>query len=206
MALIERDTAEAALAGHLKPVHEIVTGAWGDYMAKYSLELRAAHTPTTRANIVHDHMVERAARYAQVCIGVRINESQRAIAMVIETDVGVFAIKLKKLDDDLRSQNLRTKQVEDFRMQEPLIGFEETHNLEAGYTVNEMAQALSGVFIVCPNGHGNYWEIALSDAGIQPIVEDLFDHRRFEEGEAEIRSRKDIGEIHPFKRDSGELE
>lgn len=206
MALLEREEAETALAPHLNAIKEIVAGAWSDYISKYSLELRATHTRTTRANVVHDHMVERAARYAQVAIGVRIHESQKMMAMVIETNHGVIAMRLKKFGDDLRSQNQSTGQVDGFRMQLPLSGFEETHNFDAGYTINEMAQELSGVYVVCLNGSGNYWEIALTDEGIKSIVTDLFDHRQFDEGEAEIRRRKDSGEVRPFKRDTGEQE
>ena len=206
MALLERDDAETALAPHVAAIKEIVAGAWSDYQKKYSLEVRAAHTRTTRANIVHCHMIERAAKYAQIATGVRIHETQRMMTMVLDTAKGMIAMRFKKLDDDLRSQNQPTGQVDDFRMQMPLSGFEETHNFDAGYTVNEMAQELSGVYVVCLNGSGNYWEIALTDEGIQSIVTDLFDHRHFEEGEAEIRRRKDSGEVHPFKRDDSAKE
>lgn len=172
MSVPTREAAEAKLRSHFPAFYEIVTEAWADY-PKYPEELRRHHNLITRAAIISCHMISRAATYAQTLAGLRIHESQQLKLLVIDN----YAIRFKKLNYKMRSSNHPTQQVLDFRGQLPLLGFDDTHNIEVGYVFDEFSQTLEGVFVVCPSADGYHWAIELARGSSASSIDTLFPHQ-----------------------------
>jgi len=203
MSLISEQEAIRHLQPHISAIRDIIVGGWGDYIAKYPEDVRVLHCPTTRAGIVHDHQIHRASVYAQEASGVPLYDLTRLKMLVID---GRFAIRFKKLDNDLRSANLQTKQVREFRSQEQLCGLPQTHNLEAGYLLSELETEIQDVFLVCPNKSGLYWAAKLEENyQVKQTVFDLFENfpemdELEDEDEIGIRPKED-GTVIPFRRE-----
>ena len=101
-----------------------------------------------------------------------------------------LAIRFKKFDESYISKNQPTKQVKDFRGQLQLAGIEASHNLEAGYILDQDGQ-LKAVHLVCPSGlKSNYWEVLLTQSGSESIVSDLFAKKVDEEGGKKVNRIK----------------
>lgn len=194
MSLISEQEAVNNLYPHISAIREIVVGGWNDYIEKYPEEVRVLHCPTTRAGIVHDHQIHRASIYAQKASGVTLCDLTRLKMLIID---GKFAIRFKKLDNDLRSANLKTKQIREFRSQEQLCGLPQTHNLEAGYLLSELETEIQNVFLVCPNKGGLYWAAKLEEhSKVEQTIFDLFENfqgmdETDEEEEVGIRPKED---------------
>jgi len=205
MPLIEESEAIARLQAHLPAVRDIVVGGWNDYITGYPDEKRVIHTPTTRANIIHDHQVERASRYCQLAHGARLEDLSRMKVLVLED---AFAIRFKKLDDVMRSANQPTLQVADFRAQAQLPGLPETYNLEAGYVLRQFDEGIAGTYLVCPNGPQFYWAAELTDGAGNQTVFSIRDPKRPDGGSEEatgvVVRPKQSGIIVPLRRGGDE--
>ena len=206
MPLINETEAVTRLQAHLPALRDIVVGGWNDYRQEYSDKQRTIHTATTRAGIVHDHQIERASRYCQIAADARLDDLTRLKLLVLD---GVFAIRFKKLDDDMRSANLPTQQITDFRAQEQLPGLPETHNLEAGYVLPKIGAEVSDAYLVCPNGPKTYWVTALTGAAANQKVFELHELQREQERQdtetvgVVVRAKKS-NIILPFRREGDE--
>lgn len=204
MPLVEQTDAIQFLQPHLEGLHDIVSGGWEDYMIGYADAHRLIHSPITRANIVHDHIVDRASRYLQTSPRLRLHDARGLKALVIDDR---YAIRFKKLDESGISRNQPTKQVQDFREQMPLPGINAVYNLEAGYVLDDLETGISRICITCPNGGRNYWEYELQAGGSAvSVVHDLFEEREHsdESDEPAIIVPKKIGLVTPLKRDKDE--
>ena len=170
MSLIEREEALSILGGHLSAFYKVVNGAWDDYMS-YPIEKRVVHSGRSRASLVHDHMVDRASRYAVEEIGVQIVELKKLYLFVFD---GRIAVRFKKFDEELRTRNQPTKQVRRFKFQDQLPGVEAAHNLESGYILDANGQSIQAIHLVCPSGFGVYWDVLLTENAQLTVIEDLF--------------------------------
>lgn len=174
MALIEQTEAIKFLNPHLGAIRNIVSGGWDDYINGYSDAHRTIHTSTTRASIVHDHIVERVSRYVLTEEGLRLrlHEVRGLRALVVDSQ---FVIRFKKFDELGMSRNQPTKQVQDFRSQIALTGIDAIHHLEVGYVLDAIQSTITKVCMTCPNGDRNYWELELpSNGSVVTSVQDLF--------------------------------
>jgi len=202
MPLISQSDALRILAPHLRAIRsEIVLGAWADYQALPDTA-KITYSTITRAGAVHDHMVQRAARYFDGIDGVKVIERQKLFLFIFDQRI---ALRFKKFDNEILSSNQPTKQVADFRAQTQLPGIEAPHNLEAGYVLDEAEQKVKAVHLVCPNMNRNYWEMEITDSEQVTIVTDLFEKTEQEtqkdEEEGTTFRRKKSGEVIPIKRD-----
>lgn len=170
MALIEQQDAISILENHLPSFYRCVQGAWQDYI-EYPIDKRIVHSPRTRASTVHDHMVDRATKYAARESGVQIVERSGLYLFVVS---GQIAVRFKKFDVDLKTRNQPSSQVLQFKNQMQLPGVQAAHNLESGYILSADAQTLAAVHLVCPSGSGVYWDILLTEQTQTGIIQDLF--------------------------------
>lgn len=170
MALMEQQEAITLLDGHFAAFYGVVEGAWQDYIT-YPIDKRIVHSVRSRASLVHDHMIDRATKYAAIENGVEVVNVSGLYLFVFG---GKVAIRLKKFDHELKTRNQRTGQVDKFKAQEQLPGVEAAHNLEAGYILSADAQSLAAVHLVCPSGTGIYWDILLTAQLQTSVIEDLF--------------------------------
>ena len=82
----------------------------------------------------------------------------------------------------------------------PIDGIEAIHHLEAGYILDVLQQSIRQVKLVCPSGDGIFWMIELSTAGVNPVIQDIFEHRdNVDVVEPAVIIPKDNGIILPFK-------
>lgn len=170
MALVEQSQAITEIGLFMPALREIFVGSWIDYNEDYSAKVRLVHNATTRANILHDHQVARASRFA-VENGFELADFDRLKILLI----GNYAIRFKKFDELLGSSNQPTKQVKEFRNQVSLSlpGISETYNLEAGYQLTEDQTEIYKTWLIQPSGKGFKWNIELMESGVKSIVEDL---------------------------------
>ena len=173
MALIEQQEAIQILEKHFSAFYGCVDGAWQDYVS-YPIEKRVVHSPRSRASLVHDHMVDRATKYAARESEVQIIEKKGLYLFVFG---GHIAVRFKKFDEELKTSNQPSTQVQNFKNQMQLPGVPAAHNLESGYILSNDAQSLAAVHLVCPSGTGVYWDILLAAESQTGVVQDLFAKR-----------------------------
>ena len=177
MTSIAQSAALSALGPHLPALSALCMGSWEDYQS-YDPAHRAIHDSTTRANIVHAHWVDRASRFAETTDGSELLSLSRLKLLIVNVDGAVFAVRMKKVDAELRSANVVTQQVEDFRNQEPLDGMSGACHLELGYMLNAPATAISAVYLVCPSGDGIAWSVELKAESVETVLADRDEYRQ----------------------------
>lgn len=114
----------------------------------------------TRANMAHNHIFHRISSNFASNSRIRSFGFQK-LKMFKLDDLLLF--KVKKLDKDLRSRNIKSKRTDRFLRQERLFNeMEPMTHLQLGYVVDFVGGAITDVFIVCPeNEHHNQWAISL---------------------------------------------
>ncbi len=140
----------------------------------YPIEKKVVHSARSRASLVHDHIIDRTAKYAARTQEVQIVEKRGLFLFVFD---GQIAVRFKKFDEDLKTSNQPSGQVQQFKNQMQLPGVQAAHNLESGYILTADAQALSAVHLVCPSGTGVYWDILLTAQAQTGVIQDLFANR-----------------------------
>ena len=179
MAFISKAEVERLLADHINDIWEIVNGGYKDYVDSYDERHKLLHCPTTKASIIHDHQVARAATYAfkNSVFGTKLLEFSKLKILLIGDK---FAIRFKKLNPDKKSSNQPTQQVKDFLSQEALPGIHTTHNLEAGYIVNGDDNNDISIYLTCPSSHKTtpYWHVELFNGKVEQVESELFEHTK----------------------------
>jgi hypothetical protein len=203
MPLISPDEATEVLSPYLEGIHDAIHGGMADFM-KLPARARNRMVAGTRAGVIHDFQVDRAALYFAKHPGkVRAHELDKLIVFDI---AGRVALRFKKVDRVFKSSNQPSQQVAEFRGQIPLPGIEATSNLEAAYIYDDIEQEIEWSGIVCPNNSRAYWHMELRDEGAFLNVVDMFDTSEEEENVGTKFTRRKSGIIVPFKRDGSKSE
>jgi hypothetical protein len=155
-------------------LESIVTG-FEDYFKKVPDESRAICSATTRANFINDHMIyharDKMKAHSQVQFVLRRGRTHLIISEQLE-------IKLKKLNRNRRPSNIITQEVSDYHNQIPLKCPQQLEfpdmlnpiaNLIAGYQLNSIKTGIEAVYVVCPQGSRNRWELKL-DFAPKPVI------------------------------------
>ena len=179
MPLISELDAISILGDQRYDLRETMIVAWNDYL-DYAPSQRRIHGPTTRANIVHDHIKQRAReRFGDWAV-----EFNQLFVVVIDQRL---VVRFKRFHNDKTSSNIRTRQLERYRMQQELPDlrkqldlFGELSNLEVGYVLDRAETEIRETWLACPSGlHKNYWTREILDsiaesATPQAIIKPLF--------------------------------
>lgn len=198
MPLISADEATDVLSPYLEGIHDAIHGGMADFM-KLPARARNKMVAGTRAGVVHDFQIDRAALYfARFPDQVRAHELDKLIVFDIAGRVG---LRFKKVDRAFKSKNQPSQQVADFRGQVSLPGIEATSFLEAAYVYDDIEQEIEWAGIVCPNNDRAYWHMELRDEGAFLNVVDMFDTTEEEDNAGTKFTRRKSGIIVPFKRD-----
>lgn len=172
MPLIERTEAQILLNSHIHVISASISQGVSEYFSMYSDVARSRHRPTTRANIIHDHIIDNAKRRFSDPEKVRYRESHGLSLFMLDQK---FLLRFKKLTEEKVSRNQKTNQVQAFRQQQQVLdGIPSLHNIEAGYVFNELEQRIQDMYLVYPNGPGIYWDINLEDVTMPSSVVDIF--------------------------------
>lgn len=120
------------------------------------------YRPTTRANIIYDNIIHKLKKDLVREPGISFINKNKLLTLKVADK---YLIKFKKLDDNHKSSNVKTRQNTMFLNQQVLFGLEQTiTNLEVGYVLNPVETEINGVFIVCPkDDKSNEWEIDLDE-------------------------------------------
>jgi hypothetical protein len=192
MRLLSEGEARRIVGPHFGGLFDTVAGAWSEYGTEYSATQRAKHCQVTRASIVHDLMVARAADYFTRIPTSRVLDIRGMKVFTLEDGRNQVAIRFKKFDRHLLSRNQPTEQVEAFRGQRQLVEVGAAFHLEAGYMLDRQEINIEQVSLVCPNGPDVFWDIELNPAAA-PVakVHDIFESRDVDENVNIVRPRED---------------
>lgn len=199
MPLISQAEAERRLKPFAQSLYGVPRNAWDIYHRLTPAALLLHYKATARATSVHDLMVAEAAKLVSENDEIKAFECLTMRGIIIDG----MAIRFKKLDEQSRSRNNVTGQVERFRQQIPLQGFDALHNLELGYVLNHDETDISEIRIACPNNRGVFWAMRLNDGGGEMIIADLFDPiapRDDDDDEGAEIAPKNTGVVLPFQR------
>lgn len=195
MPLISENNAIELLNPYLKSIRECIIGAFDDY-SKYPDWTRIDHDQTTKANIINNHMVQRATKAFIDDKKIKILPGRRQILFIFEQKI---SLRLKKLDGGLMPQNISTKQVKKLNGQVEISGIEAAHHLVAGYTLNTDLTEIDGVYMVCPNNNRVYWASKLENEKTVSIVHDLFENKETNEYGSDFERKENSTDIEKIK-------
>ncbi len=167
--VISEAAAKTILDPYKARLRESVIQAWEDYESQYG-HVRHIHTPRTRANIVHDHMVHHARRLFEGDDSVYMCEIKGLFLVQID---GQLLVRFKKLDEDKRHHNYPTPQNLEFWEQLDLPGIPHLTRLVAGYELNDLQTAINAIYITCPNGSCNAWDFELDEETVPSEIVEL---------------------------------
>ncbi|MDB5875657.1 MAG: hypothetical protein JWQ07_5099 [Ramlibacter sp.] len=198
--MIGQQDALQILDSHAEALYSIPMEAWDQYHAETPQSLLVHYCARTRASAVHNLMVANAARYVAKCgNAVQMFERRQMVGLAIDG----LAIRFKKADEDSRSKNQPTLQVQRFRNQVPVIGVPATHNLELVYVLNEHETEMLEVRVAHPSGDNIAWWFRLRGGRAEPGVFDIFQPQPHAPiAPAKIGPKK-TGEVIPLRKEDG---
>lgn len=142
-----------------------------DDPAHYSAEARRDHTVSIQAQIRNGHIVGSAKRAVVDRPDFKVRVVRGRLLFRIEDRVDV---SFKKLSATLRPRNYPTKQSQNFQdqlslQQSPLLSDgipNAVTHVVAGYAATDAAQTQFEIYVVCPDGPNNRWELCLSGVDV----------------------------------------
>ena len=188
----------------ISELRPIMLRAWERWVDEIGPGTRKDLTDSTRAFMVHDFIVTEAVRSLDGIAKVHDKSALRLFT------IRNYALRFKKLDNELMSRNQETSQVKAFMGQLPLDGIPAVHNLEVGYVLDRLGTEVVSTNVVCPNGYKNppHWHIELHDEGYE--LSDVID--MFPDGPSPNQmdtleygaqwKRRESGVIIPFSRNN----
>lgn len=155
------EEAGAILDPFLERIEFCIASAIEEYN-KIDSQTRSKFKKRTKASIINDFMVFNAARELEGLQGVLFSHNRQQFSVFLNDN---FQLRFKKLDYRLRPSNIRTIQVFNFenqvQTQLPDMPSPVTHII-AGYVWNDLQTAIKDIYITCPNGPYNEWELRIS--------------------------------------------
>ena len=155
----------------LRDFRGILSGAIVGALSDWDTVLRANPNETgglstsARARVIHDRTVHRLGveEASGSYPGLRLAKI-RGLYVVILNDT--LMLKLKKLDLNLRSRNIRTGQTAAFDQQSALFPREVgvLTNATSGYVLDALGSELARVVVVCWDGRERRWEVDLLES------------------------------------------
>jgi hypothetical protein len=179
MPLAEKEQSLMDLGAHVFGIRGALMRAWQTYMGKTPAELHSLHDATARANCVHCYIKHEISLYAQLHPArLRVIVINKLFILIVDEK---YAIRFKKLDDELNTANHPTGQVLSFKNQEEIDGVPVLHFLETGYMLDESELNISMIYLLCPNGPKKYyWEAKIEHEKVLesgPVIHDFFANR-----------------------------
>lgn len=161
MNLVSQKEVVDRLGKALPALASCISQAWEIY-GRYPAELRVDHTSRSRASLIHDHATSLARQHFDVRAGSHCQEIRKLF--LVYFDSGII-VRIKKLDENFRTSNIRTQQCLNFMDQLALPTLGDTVNLHVGYRLNALQTDLEGIYLACPSGaNGNAWVMSLGAA------------------------------------------
>jgi hypothetical protein len=137
------------------------------------VSLKLTLSATTRANFINDRMCFHIHERMGHMSGIDFVKRRGRLHLVIIGEEEALEVKFKKLDDNRRPSNIRSHASQDFMNQVQLEFPGMLHpitNVVAGYQLNTIRTGITGIFIVCPYGSQNKWEIEIPITAVAPAT------------------------------------
>jgi len=155
--------AETLLYPHGPMLVECVKGAVNDYFSLYPASVRAFHSRRTRANIIRDHIIQRAMEAFANVPGVnRVRNATKGRYTLLSVD-GRALLRFKYLGSTKRSRNFKTPLAKAFANNQVAIADlpTEATRFDVGYIWNDLETGIVEVLISCPKPTGYEYVISL---------------------------------------------
>jgi len=183
---IQQEDVHTDLAAYLPSLRAGVADAVGKYNG-YDAGLRRVHSKRSTASLIHDHIVDNMARFA---------ESEPEVELHLVSNLWVlsfpqgYLIRFKKVGRAKLAAGHVTKQVRRFRNHQQLDGLPKAINLDLSYELDGDGM-LRAVYLICPASvTANMWDSELVDDGARPIVVSLFGNPVEPQGATLLPKRK----------------
>jgi len=168
---IQQEVVHADLAPYLSALRLGVEKAVTEYHAGYDAGLRKVHSKRSAASLIHDHIVDNMAKFAEVQIGVELRVASNLWLLSFPEG---YLIRFKKVGRKMLASGHRTRQVRKFRNHQQLDGLPPAISLDLSYELNDEGK-LAAVYLICPAGtEANMWDSELRSDGARPVVVSLF--------------------------------
>lgn len=138
-----------------------VLQAWDDVERYFGHEIGMQSTRAT-ANVMHDRVVHHLKMVYDGDPQVTLNKHRGLWLMYIG---GHSRFKMKKLDRQLLTKNIPTRQAIMFNGQQPMLDGmpPEADNFVLGYRMNAIGTELEGIYITYPQGADIGWYMSIHD-------------------------------------------
>jgi hypothetical protein len=162
--LMTRQEAQELLGPYQAVLSEVIRAALVDWEKLLSEvpHLTGGLRGRTRSSYVHERIVHRLQAVVPQHHGLRLGRARGGLAILIVRDQ--LILKLKKLDDQLRSSNIMTGQTALFNAQGVLEGMDAVAtNATAGYTLDAIGALPLRIVVVCWQDEQQLWAIDLEE-------------------------------------------
>ncbi len=163
---MQKSDAERALRAYYPTFCALVLDGFADYITEYAATSHK-HSPRTRANLIHDHIFDRAKqKLSEHSDFHRVQTKIRDLFDFADT----LVLQFKKLTRNLRTSNILTQLTLDFNFQREvhLPGVPATlPRLTLGYVPKTDWTEVAGVYLTYCVGRRLVWYIDITQAGEQ---------------------------------------
>ena len=154
-----------------------IISAFQDYNDLDGL-IRLTLSATTRANFINDRMCYHARDNMSQMNGIDFVRRRGRWHLIIFGKEEILEVKFKKLDYNRRPYNVYTSESQKFLDQVPLDQVQlefpgmlhPITNIVAGYQLNTTRTGIRGIFVVCPYGSQNKWEVDIPITAVAPAT------------------------------------
>ncbi|MDF2437775.1 MAG: hypothetical protein K0Q95_2151 [Bacteroidota bacterium] len=170
--IITQEEAKTLLLPYAQKFYEAIVEGFNDYITNDSAQAHI-HDRTTKANLIRSYILARVKKIVADDPSLRMQTRKKMLVVVIGDRL---KIRFKKLDENFKSTNIKTKQVTAFRNHSLVLddGTSALY-LDAGWRLNEYFTEITDVSFVCPNGDRNKWKITAEDLEINKPQIEIFE-------------------------------
>lgn len=169
--LSQREQVKTDLLPYAQRLYECISYGYSDYI-EYDSPRGHIHNETVKANLIRSYIIHRVKQLLVEDSSIRLVENNKMLLLIIADRI---AVRFKRLDEHLKSKNVKTKNVIDFRLHKLEVEGTELISLDAGYRLNNLRSEIEEIYFVCPDGDKNRWKLSATDLSVQKQVIELFE-------------------------------
>ncbi len=166
----QREEVKANLLPYAQKLYECISEGHSDYV-KYDSERGHIHSETTKANLINNYIMHRVKRMPVEDSTIRMLSHKKMDLLIISDTI---AIRFKRLDEQFKSKNVKTKNVKNFRSHKLDIEGSSLFPLDAGYRLNTFRTDIEEIYFVCPEGDSNRWRLSAADLSVSKYQPEIF--------------------------------
>ena len=149
---MSKDNFKKTFSRYETEIQECIVSAWNDYH-KFFASVKHLLSPTSRASIVFDFIVNNIKQRFDGRRNVRVSKSRRIFLLNIEEKI---LLRFKKLRNN-KASCVRTQQTLDFFRQVELPDIPSPKRYIVGYQLNKIQTEIKAISVVCPQSIDNHF-------------------------------------------------